>query len=137
LWDRHAGQQTNREWFPITLKDRDTKFTAAFDAVFTADGIDIIASPTKAPRANAICERLIGTLRREMLDKLLVLNPTHLRKVLEEYRSHYNRHRPHQARAQCPPDVRAIPPPLSTHTECSVRRTPILGGLINEYQHAG
>jgi putative transposase len=118
------------------IRDRDTKFTAAFDAVFTADGVDIIASPARAPWANAVCERLVGTLRREMLDKLLVLNQAHLMKVLDEYRSHYNRHRPHQARAQRPPDIQTNPPPIPGIPDHPVRRTPILGGLINEYQHA-
>ncbi len=118
------------------IRDRDTKFTAAFDAVFAGDGIHIILSPVQAPRANAICERLIGTLRRELLDRLLILNKAHLVKVLDEYRSHYNRHRPHQSRAQRPPDIQAHPPPIAGLAEHPVRRTPILSGLINEYQHA-
>jgi putative transposase len=118
------------------IRDRDTTFTAAFDAVFTADGVNIIVSPARAPRANAVCERLVGTLRREMLDKLLVLNQAHLMKVLDEYRSHYNRHRPHQARAQRPSDIQANPPPIPGIPDHPVRRTPILGGMINEYQHA-
>ena len=90
----------------------------------------------QAPRANAICERVIGTLRRELLDRLLTLNHTHLIKVLHEYRSHYNRHRPHQSRAQRPPDIQANPPPTTGLADHPVRRTPILNGLINEYQHA-
>lgn len=118
------------------IRDRDTKFTVAFDAVFAADDVHIIKSPVQAPRANAVCERLVGTLRHEVLDRLLVLNHTHLMKVLDEYRSHYNRHRPHQSRAQRPPEIQANPPPIAGLAEHPVRRTPILGGLINEYQHA-
>jgi putative transposase len=118
------------------IRDRDTKFTATFDAAFTADGMQIITSPAQAPQANAICERLIGTLRRELLDRLLVLNQTHLIKVLNEYRSPDNRHRPHQSRAQCLPAVQANPPPTVGLAKHPVRRTPILSGLINEYQHA-
>jgi putative transposase len=98
------------------IRDRDTKFTAAFDAVFTADNLHIIKSPVQAPRANAICERLIATLRRELLDRLLVLNHAHLMKILHEYRSHYNRHRPHHSRAQRPPDIQAHPPRTSPTT---------------------
>jgi transposase len=118
------------------IRDHDTKFTAAFDAVFATDGIHIIKSPVQAPRANAVCERLIGTLRREVLDRLLILNHAHLMKILNEYRLHYNRHRPHQSRAQRPPDIQANPPPIADPTEHHVRRKPILSGLINEYQHA-
>ncbi len=73
--------------------------------MFAADGVDIITSPAKAPRANAVCERLIGTLRHELRDRLLILNQAHLVKVLDEYRLHYNRHRPHQSRAQRPPGI--------------------------------
>jgi len=73
---------------------RDTKFTAFFDAVFTAEGTRIIKSPVRAPRANAICERVIGTLRRECLDRMLILGRRHLEAVLAEYVEHYNSHRP-------------------------------------------
>ena len=118
------------------IRDRDTKFTAAFDAVFTADNLHIITSPVRAPRANAICERLIGTLRRELLDRLLVLNHAHLMKILHEYRSHYNRHRPHQSRAQRPPDIQAHPPPIPNLADHPIHRRPILSGLINEYECA-
>lgn len=117
------------------IRDRDTKFTSAFDAVFTADGVHIITSPAQAPRANALCERLVGTLRRELLDRLLVLNHAHLVKILDEYRCHYNRHRPHQSRGQRPPDIQTNPPPTVGLADRPVRRTSILSGLINEYQH--
>jgi putative transposase len=99
-------------------------------------GMQIITTPAQAPQANAICERLTGTPRREMLDRLLVLNQTHLMKVLNEYRLHYNPHRPHQSRAQSPPAAQANPPPTMGLTKHPVHRTPILSGLINEYQHA-
>jgi transposase InsO family protein len=119
------------------IRNRDTKFTAAFDAVFTADNLHIIKSPVQVPRANAICERLIGTLRQELLDRLLVLNHAHLMKILHEYRSHYNHHRPHQSRAQRPPDIQANPPPpIPNLTDHPVHRRPILSGLINEYEYA-
>jgi putative transposase len=127
---------TRLEELRFLIRDRDTKFTAAFDTVFAADGIHIINSPVPAPQANAVCERLIGTLHREVLDRLLILNHAHLMKSLNEYRLHYNRHRPHQSRGQRPSDIQTNPPPIADPTEHHIRRKPILSGLINEYQHA-
>ena|SRR6266542_3790724 len=119
------------------LRDRDSKFTPAFDAAFHADGIEILRAPPGAPRANSICERLVGTLRRELLDRMLILNETHLRRVLDEYVIHYNGHRPHWALGQCCPNEGPTADPriaeLSAHR---VHRLPILRGLINEYHRA-
>ena len=81
----------------FVLRDRDSRFTRAFDAVFAAEGIGILASPPQAPRANAICERMIGTLRRELLDRMLIVNEQHLRRVLTAYLRHFNTARPHRA----------------------------------------
>lgn len=84
------------------IRDRDTKFTASFDAVFSAEGTRIIKTPVQA-QANAICERVIGTLRRECLDRMLIFGPRHLETVLAEYVEHYNSHRPHRSLSQrCP-----------------------------------
>jgi putative transposase len=77
------------------IRDRAGQFTEPFDAVFTAADVRILASPPQAPRANAICERMIGTLRREVLDRLLIVSEHHLREVLTEYLRHYNTARPH------------------------------------------
>jgi hypothetical protein len=85
------------------IRDRAGQFTDAFDAVFEADGIRILASPPQAPPANAICERLIGTLRRELFDRLLIVSEHHLRQVLTEYLAHYNRARPTAASASLHP----------------------------------
>ena len=85
------------------IRDRAGQFTGSFDAVFTAEGIRILASPPQAPRANAICERMIGTLRRELFDRLLIVNEHHLRRVLTEYLRHYNTARPHRALGQLAP----------------------------------
>jgi transposase InsO family protein len=120
------------------LRDRDGKYTRSFDAVFEADDVEILLSPPRAPRANAICERVVGTLRRELLDRILIYNEAHARAVLAEYVRHYNQHRPHQSRQQLPPDS-AEPPAPATVTDLQahrVRRQPVLDGLINEYRHA-
>ena len=85
------------------IRDRDSKFTAAFDAVFAGTDIRIIRTPVRAPRANAIVERWIGTLCRECLDHLLITGPRHLAEVLREFVEHYNTHRPHRTLRQQPP----------------------------------
>jgi putative transposase len=115
------------------IRDRDAKFTVSFDAVFAAENIQIIKTPPHAPRANAVCERMVGTLRRELLDRILVVHTGHLRRVLHAYLIHYNGHRPHRTLGQRPPNHRVSVPPA---TERPVRRHRILGGLINEYHRA-
>ena len=96
--------------FRFLIRDRDSKFTAAFDAVFAGADIRIIRTPVRAPRANAIAERWIGTLRRECLDQLLITGPRHLAVALQEYVEHYNTHRPHRSLGQHPPAGRTPPP---------------------------
>src|SRR5450755_1016128 len=93
------------------IRDRAGQFTDSFDAVFQADGIRILASPPQAPRANAICERITDTLRRELLDRLLIVNEHHLRRVLAEYLQHYNSGRPHRALGQLAPAQADTRPP--------------------------
>ncbi|WP_319462509.1 integrase core domain-containing protein [Micromonospora sp. RTP1Z1] len=115
------------------LRDRDTKFTAVFDGVFTADGIKVIKTPPQAPRANAFAERWVGTVRRECTDRMLNVGERHLAAVLAEYTRHYNGHRPHQSLDQRPPK----PAPHAVDLNAArVHRRPILGGLINEYSQA-
>jgi putative transposase len=116
--------------FRFLIRDRDSKFTAAFDAVFAGADIGIIPTPVRAPRANAIAERFIGTLRRECLDHLLITGPRHLAAVLQEYLEHYNTHRPHRTLRQLPPA--GSTPPRSGSTTRPLRRDR-LGGLIYEY----
>jgi transposase InsO family protein len=117
------------------IRDRDTKFTASFDAVFAAEGTRIIKSPVRAPRANAICERVIGTLRRECLDRTLILGRRHLETVLAEYVEHYNSHRPHRSLSQRAPSALDTTPALIGDVDpARLRRTDRLGGLISEYR---
>jgi len=85
---------------------------------------------------NAICERVIRTLRRELLDRTLILSDRHLAQVLREYLTHYNGHRPHQSRRQRPPDIEEMQPVRDAADLRSVRRRPVVTGLINEYRHA-
>jgi hypothetical protein len=118
------------------IRDRDAKYTESFDAVFAAEDMEIIRTPPRAPRANAHCERVIGTLRREVLDHVLIWNEAHARQVLEIYTRHYNGHRPHQARGQLPPLAQQHPAPVADRLAGHVLRTRVLGGLINEYRYA-
>ena len=113
------------------IRDRDAKFTAAFDAVFTAAGVRIIKTPVQAPRGNAIAERWIGSARRECPDRMLITSQRHLRLVLGEYADHYNGHRPHRTLQQNPPAGRSHPP--AAVTSMRVRWRDRLGGLIREY----
>jgi hypothetical protein len=100
----------------------------------TAEGIRILASPPQAPRANAICERIIGTLRRELLDQLLIVNEHHLRQVLTEYLRHYNTARPHRALGQLTPAQAGTCPPEPVNlAEHRIRRKQVLSGLTHEY----
>jgi putative transposase len=113
------------------IRDRDSKFTGVFDAVFASEGIRILRTPVRAPQANAIAERWIGTVRRELLDRMLIVNHRHLEHVLAEYLAHFNHHRPHRALHQAAP-LRPLPPPTS-QPDLRLRRRDRLGGLIHEY----
>jgi putative transposase len=112
------------------IRDRDSKYSGAFNEVFRTDGIRIVKTPVRAPQANAIAERFVRTVRAECLDWLLILNRRHLERVLRVFVEHYNTQRPHRALAQQPPEP-ARPPPTSTVGE--IRRHDRLGGLIREY----
>jgi putative transposase len=118
------------------IRDRAGQFTGSFDAVFTAEGIRILASPPQAPRANAICERVIGTLRRELFDRLLIVNERHLRQVLTEYLLHYNTARPHRALGQLAPAQAGTRPTEVNLAAHRILRKQVLGGLTHEYQVA-
>ncbi len=124
------GERVGR--YRFLIRDRDTKFTAAFDAVFAAEGIKILVTPVRAPRANAYAERWVGTVRREVLDRMLIVGRAHLERVLGEYVLHYNGHRPHRALGQAPP-LRLAQPSQPSPGGGRVVRHDRLGGLIHEY----
>lgn len=120
--------------FRFLLHDRDSKFSLDFDAVFGSDGMRIIRTPVRAPNANAHAERWVGTLRRECLDRILIINRRHLDHVLRAYVAHYNRHRPHRSLTLQPLDERAAEPVRAPARD--IHRHQVLGGLINEYKAA-
>ncbi len=122
------GERAER--FRFLIRDRDSKFTTAFDAVFAGADIRIIRTPIRAPRANAIAERFIGTLRRECLDHILITGPRHLDVVLREYAQHFNTHRPHRSLNQRPP---AGGIPARSGAAVRILRQDRLGGLLHEY----
>jgi putative transposase len=125
------------ENFRFLIRDRGSNFTQSFDAVFQAAGTGILRTAVQAPRMNAICERLLGTLRRELLDCILILGEVHLRAILIEYQVHYNTARPHQGIAQrvsgCEHEVPRGTADLDVQR---IHRKPVLNGLINEYNRA-
>lgn len=124
-----ADLGTRTESLRFLLRDRDSKYGEAIDAVFEAEELHVIKSAPQAPRMNAHCERIIGSIRREVLDHVLIMGEAHARQVLAAYRMHYNEHRPHQARDQ----HAAAMHDLDTR---GLLRTRILCGVINEYRYA-
>jgi putative transposase len=119
------------ERFRFLIRDRDTKFTQSFDAVFGSEGIRVLRTPVLAPRANAFAERWVGTVRRELLDRMLTLGQQQLEAMLAGYVAHYNEHRPHRALGQASP-LTAVPP-TAPAGNMRVVRVDRLGGLIHEY----
>jgi putative transposase len=119
------------------IHDRDRKFTAGFDEVFRSEGVEIVRTPILAPKANAIGERFVGTVRRECLDWILIFSRRHLERVLRVFFDHYNGHRPHRALNLAAPDRgRPALRLLTTPAGSAVRSRDRLGGLIHEYSLA-
>ncbi|MDT3440854.1 integrase core domain-containing protein [Pseudofrankia sp. BMG5.37] len=119
--------------FRFLVRDRAGQFTASFDAVLADAGITAVKIPPRAPRANAYAERFVRTTRAEATDRMLIFNERHLRAVLTEYASHYNGRRPHRSRDLKPPRPDH---PIADLTTERIKRRPVLGGLISEYERA-
>ena len=134
LWVAQQARQLIWEFeetessFCCLIRDNDNKYTAAFDTVFESSNIHIIPTPVKAPNANAYLERWVRTVRQECLDHLLIVNESHLRRVLQDFLAYYNAQRPHQGLEQQSPIPRSIP----KATGVVIRRS-VLGGIINDY----
>ena len=119
--------------FRFLIRDRDTKFTAHFDAVLASIGIETIRTPVASPRANAFAERFVRTVRQDCLDHLLVVSQRHLEALLAGYVCHYNEARPHRGLDLDPPLPR---PAISTTSDGKVIRRDVLGGIVHEYERA-
>ena len=125
----NLGERAGRFKFLI----RDSKFTSVSGNVFAGNGVRIIKTPVRSPRANSHAERYVGTLRRECPGHLLIHGERHLRRILTEYAQHYNDHRPHQAREQRAP---LYEPGEAIDLTARIKRRQAVEGLINEYRRA-
>ena len=124
---RHVGR------FRFLVRDRAGQFAASFDAVLADGGVEVVKIPPRRPRANCFAERFVLTVRTEVTDRMLIFGERHLRRVLAGYAAHYNNARPHRALRLRPPRLTS---PLPGPVHDRIRRRPILGGLINEYETA-
>jgi putative transposase len=119
--------------FHFLVRHRAGQFTDSFDAVLATAGIQAVKIPPRSPRANALAERFVLTARTEVTDRMLIFGERHLRSILAEYEAHYNGRRPHRSRQLHPPRPDRLVADLSRER---IRRQPVLGGLINEYERA-
>ena len=125
--------------YRFLIHDRDTIFSEEVDAQVKGFGLKILRTPVQAPKANAYCERLVGTMRRECLDWVIPLNEKHLRRILREWVTHYNRGRPHASLGPGIPEPAMKPPRNAQYgkhqlpEDCRIRTRDVLGGLHHEY----
>jgi putative transposase len=125
------GERTTR--FRFRVRDRAGQFTASFGAVLADAGIAVVKIPPRCPRANCFAERFVLTVRTELTDQMLIFGERHLRRILTAYAAHYDTQRPHRARHLRPPHPLS---PIPEPAHGGVRRRPVLGGLIKEYEMA-
>jgi putative transposase len=130
---RNLGLDFSDQGVRFLIRDRDSKYSGPFDKVFRSEGIRIVNTPVRAPKAHAIAERFVRTVRAECLDWLLILNRRHLEGVLRIYVDHSNRERPHRALELRPPALDEL---QVRSLEAEIRRRDRLGGLIHEYYQA-
>jgi transposase InsO family protein len=123
------------EGIRFLIRDRDAKYSGPFDEVFRSEGVSIVKTPIRAPRANAFAERWVRTVRTECLDWMLVLGRRHLERVLRTYAAHYNERRPHRGLELKTPDPQPDPAPWPAEG-ARVRTRDVLSGLIREYDLA-
>src|ERR1039457_2095907 len=126
LGDRAAG-------FRFPVRDRAGQFTGSSDAALASAGIEAVKIPPRSPRANAHAERFVLTARTEVTDRMLIFGERHLRLVLAAYAAHYNGQRPHRSRQLRPPRPDH---PVADLSGERIKRRPVLGGLLNEYERA-
>ena len=119
--------------FRFLVRDRAGQFTASFDSVLADAGIEAVKIPPRSPRANAYAERFVLTARTEVTDRMLIFGQRHLRTILAEYEAHYNGRRPHRGRQLHPPRPDH---PVADLSQERIKRRPVLGGLVNEYERA-
>src|ERR1022692_1461576 len=124
------GERAHRAKFMI--RDRGSDYTSAFNAVLAGAGIRTVLCNVRTPRMNAIAERWIGGCRRELLDRTLIWNQAHLRRILRQYETHYNQHRPHRSLDSAAP-LKPLPEPVDLE-QYRVRKQTRVGGVINEYR---
>jgi putative transposase len=120
----------------FVLRDHDATFCRGFDDVFGSEGVEVLVTPVRAPKANAYAERWVRTVRAECLDWLLIVGRSHLEQVLRIYVQHYNAHRPHRALGLQPVDPSGRLTDLGQNDRGAVRRRDLLGGLLHEYRRA-
>ena len=141
-WVTQQARNLAREWLDVEgqvrflVRDRDSKFTRAFDKVFRSEAVRVLRTPVRAPRANAYAERWIRAVRTECLDWLLILNRTHLERVLRVYVGHYNHHRPHRGLGLDAPQGQRQLAAIACAGTGDVYRRDLLGGLLHEYYQA-